>query len=389
MTRTEYDLNLSFQSLKENNMTRTEYIYEVHSDVDENNIYAEFGTEQEALDYARNNVAKKTWVDEVEVAVNEYGDIVDETGRVFIWSYKDDPSYKDEFDEAVEPAETAEPTESVEVEVEIDEPADGAEVLNEDAVAFGFMDAKDLPEMTELFKEIGIEKLADVAVFASDHKDVVKEKGLLAALRDYVDEVRSNKIEEDVDPDVVVKVEYPEGEKPEINIVDEVAEDEQFSDDEIVIKDEGIEDEEAEDKVKVEVSTPEDPDTAEMAIEPADFDEMIRFLVKELEEREEAIRANEPASEEADDEPVEDENEFDLEFDESMELNESSLNMDSYRISDSENISYGWDKYDGYYVRKTYQIPGELYSREDYYETYATEEDAKKAYDRLVAKYSK
>lgn len=361
-------------------MTRTEYIYEVHSDVDENNIYAEFGTEQEALDYAKANIADETWVEEVEVAVDEHGDIVDETGRIFIWSYKD------ELDEAVEPAEITEP---VEVEVDIDEPADTTEVLTEDKIAYGWMDAKDLPEMTALFKEIGIEKLADVAEFANHFKDEVKEKGLLAALRDYVDEFRSHKIEEDVDPDVVVKVEYPEGEKPEINIVDEVAEDEQFSDDEIVIKDEGIEDEDAEDKVKVEVSTPEDPDTAEMAIEPADFDEMIRFLVKELEEREEAIRASETAEETVEEPVEEDENEFDLEFDESMSLNESSLNMGSYEISDSENISYGWDKYDGYYVRKTYQIPGELYSREDYYETYATEEDAKKAFDRLVAKYSK
>lgn len=378
MTRTEYDLNLKLLP-KETNMTRPEYIYEVHSNVDEPNIYAEFGTEQDALDYARDNIAAETYIEEVEVAVDEHGDIVDETGRIFIWSYKD------ELDEAVEPAA---PTAPVEVEVEIDEPVEEAEVLTEDAVAFGFMDAKDLPEMTELFKEIGIEKLADVAVFASDHKDQVKEKGLLTVLRDYVDEVRSNKIEEDVDPDVVVKVEYPEGEKPEINIVDEVAEDEQFSDDEIVIKDEGIDEEDAEDKVKVEISTPEDSDIAEMAINPADFDEMIRFLVKELEAKEEAIRASETAEEQAE-EPVEDENEFDLEFDESMKLNESSLNMGSYKISDSEDISYGWDKYDGYYVRKTYQLPGEMYSREDYYETYATEEDAKKAFDRLVAKYSK
>lgn len=366
-------------------MTKPEYIYEVHSDVDENNIYAEFGNEQEAIEYARRNIADKTWVEEVEVAVDEHGDIVDETNRIFIWSYED------ELDEAVEPVESTEP---VEVDLEIDEPADDVEVLTEDKIAYGWMDAKDLPEMTALFKEIGIEKLTDVAVFADHYKDEVKEKGLLTALRDYVNEVRSYKIEEDVDPDVVVKVEYPEGEKPEINIVDEVTEDEQFGEDEIVIKDEGIEDEDAEDKVKVEISTSEDPDTAEMAIEPADFDEMIRFLVRELEDREEAIKANEPA-EETVEEPVEEENEFDLDFDgaeeieESMELTESSLNMGNYKISDSEDISYGWDKYDGYYVRKSYKLPGEVYFRDDYYETYATEEDAKKAFDRLVAKYSK
>lgn len=302
-------------------MTKTEYIYEVHSDVNENNIYTEFGNEQEAIDYAKRNSPDKTYVEKVEVVVDENGDIIDETGRIFIWSYKD------ELNEEVEP---------VEVDLEIDEPAD--------------------------------------SVVSSDDKD-------------------EQEIEEDVDPDIVVKIEYPEGEKPEINIVDEFANDEQFSDDEIVIRDAGIEDEEAEGKVKVEISSSEDPDTAEMAIEPADFDEMIRFLVRELEEREEAIKASEAAEETVEEPVVEEENEFDLEFDdefdESLALTESSLNIDRYEISDSEDISYGWDKHDGYYVRKTYKIPGELYSREDYYETYATEKDAQKAFERLVAKYSK
>lgn len=302
-------------------MTKTEYIYEVHSDVNENNIYTEFGNEQEAIDYAKNNIADETYVEKVEVVVDENGNIIDETGRIFIWSYKD------ELNEEVKP---------VEVDLEIDESADSA--------------------------------------VSSDDKD-------------------EQEIEEDVDPDMVVKIEYPEGKKPEINIVDEIADDEQFSDDEIVIKDLGIEDEEAEDKVKVEISTSEDPDTAEMAVEPADFDEMIRFLVRELEEREEAIKASEAAEETIEEPVVEEGNEFDLEFNdevnESLTLTESSLNIDSYKISDSEDISYGWDKHDGYYVRKTYQIPGELYSREDYYETYATEKDAKRAFDRLVAKYLK
>lgn len=299
-------------------MTKTEYIYEVHSDVNENNIYTEFGNKQEAIDYARDNSADETYVEKVEVVVDENGNIIDETGRISIWSYKDD---------------LTEEVKSVEVDLEIDEPTE-----------------------------------------VSGDKD-------------------EQEIEEDVDPDMVVKIEYPEGEKPEINIVDEVADDEQFSDDEIVIRDAGIEDGEAEDKVKVEISSSEDPDTAEMAIEPADFDEMIRFLVRELEEREEAIKASEAAEETVEEPVVEEENEFDLEFDdefeESLALTESSLNIDRYEISDSEDISYGWDKHDGYYVRKTYKIPGELYSREDYYETYATEKDAQKAFERLVAKYSK
>lgn len=188
-----------------------------------------------------------------------------------------------------------------------------------------------------------------------------------------------------VDPDVVVKIEYPKDDKPEINIVDEFADYEQVSDDELDIKDADIYDEEAKDKVKVEISASEDPDIAEMTIDPADFDEMIRFLVKELEEREEAIKDRE-AAEDLSEEPIDEE---DTDLNESRSLTEASLLLGSYDLSDSENISYGWDKYDGYYVRKTYQIPGELYDRDDYYETYATEEDAKRVFDRLVAKYSK
>lgn len=68
-------------------------IYIVHSDVNENNIRAEFATKEEAIDYAKgsdNGEADQTWVEAIEVEVEE-GSIVDEGDREVVWSYKDDP----------------------------------------------------------------------------------------------------------------------------------------------------------------------------------------------------------------------------------------------------------------------------------------------------------
>ena len=59
-------------------MNETVYVYIVHSDIDENNIYAEFATEEEAIDYARRNKDELTYVDKVEVALDEDGDIIEE-----------------------------------------------------------------------------------------------------------------------------------------------------------------------------------------------------------------------------------------------------------------------------------------------------------------------
>ena len=71
-------------------MNETTYIYIVHSDINENNIYAEFPDEPSAIDYARRNASELTYVDKVEVQLDEDGEILDEFGSETIWVYSDE-----------------------------------------------------------------------------------------------------------------------------------------------------------------------------------------------------------------------------------------------------------------------------------------------------------
>lgn len=52
-----------------------EIIYEVHSDMNENNVFACFngkGAKQKAIAYAKRNSSEKTWVDRVEYVNGNY-----------------------------------------------------------------------------------------------------------------------------------------------------------------------------------------------------------------------------------------------------------------------------------------------------------------------------
>jgi hypothetical protein len=71
-------------------MNETTYIYIVHSDINENNIYAEFPEEQAAIEYARRNASELTYVDKVEVLLDEDGEILDEFDSETIWVYSDE-----------------------------------------------------------------------------------------------------------------------------------------------------------------------------------------------------------------------------------------------------------------------------------------------------------
>jgi hypothetical protein len=62
----------------------------VHSDINENNIYAEFADEQAAIEYARKNAAELTYVDKVEVLLDDDGDVEEELGSETIWVYSDE-----------------------------------------------------------------------------------------------------------------------------------------------------------------------------------------------------------------------------------------------------------------------------------------------------------
>lgn len=56
-----------------------EFRYCVHSDIDDNNIFAEFQREQDAIDYAKGfSKADKVFVVEVTVETDEDGEVIRE-----------------------------------------------------------------------------------------------------------------------------------------------------------------------------------------------------------------------------------------------------------------------------------------------------------------------
>ena len=75
-------------------MNETTYIYICHSDIDEANIYAEFATEEEAIAYAERHIDDLTYVDKVEVALDEDGEIIEMFDSDTIWIYFDSKNYE-------------------------------------------------------------------------------------------------------------------------------------------------------------------------------------------------------------------------------------------------------------------------------------------------------
>ena len=71
-------------------MNDTTYVYIVHSDINENNIYAEFATEEEAIEYAKRHIDELTYVDRAEALVDDEGDIVEILDSETIWVYADE-----------------------------------------------------------------------------------------------------------------------------------------------------------------------------------------------------------------------------------------------------------------------------------------------------------
>jgi hypothetical protein len=72
------------------------YVYIVHSDINENNIYAEFATEEEAIDYARRHKDELTYVDKVDAALDKDGEILEIFDERTIWVYDEEDEEEDE-----------------------------------------------------------------------------------------------------------------------------------------------------------------------------------------------------------------------------------------------------------------------------------------------------
>ena len=75
-------------------MNETVYVYIVHSDINENNIYSEFETEEEAIAYARKYKDELTYVDKAEVALDEDGEIIEMFDSETIWVYDEEDDFE-------------------------------------------------------------------------------------------------------------------------------------------------------------------------------------------------------------------------------------------------------------------------------------------------------
>lgn len=139
------------------------YVYIVHSDINENNIYAEFATEEEAIDYARRHKDELTYVDKVDAALDEDGEIIEMFDSETIWVYDEEDDF--ELEEEINEFDIA---------FEDEHPLDEGINLRNDA---------EREEFWRLCDEIGIYTANDLIRF----RDEVgcTDENILQALRDY------------------------------------------------------------------------------------------------------------------------------------------------------------------------------------------------------------
>lgn len=76
-------------------MNETAIVYIVHSDLDENNIFAMFEDEIEAIMYARDHKEDLTYVDRTEMTLDESGDYDEVLSAETIWVYDEDDDPED------------------------------------------------------------------------------------------------------------------------------------------------------------------------------------------------------------------------------------------------------------------------------------------------------
>ena len=80
-------------------MNETAIVYIVHSDLDENNIFAMFEDEVEAIMYARRHKEDLTYVDRTEMTLDDSGDYDEVLSAETIWVYDEDVDPEDIEDE--------------------------------------------------------------------------------------------------------------------------------------------------------------------------------------------------------------------------------------------------------------------------------------------------
>ena len=272
-------------------MDETTYVYIVHSDINENNIYAEFATEEEAIEYAKRHIDELTYVDKVEALLDDEGDISEILNSETIWVYDEEPKeYNTEIEDDYWDQLAKEEADKKDAEGLLGDTT-WFEDLDTDALVETLEENEDIVECKECFELFPKEDCVKLEVgylcphcYSIHCKDKECTEDKPVALLDVADED-------------VFKVDFPEAEKFS------------FSD-----KNEMIPDEPTPEVENEPISEPEcvGPECEAPVEAPVTKEETVDFLVKD---EEEAIAGYEKAKVEIEANPELDEQEKEKIFD--------------------------------------------------------------------------
>ena len=133
-------------------MNETAIVYIVHSDLDENNIFAMFEDEIEAIMYARRHKEDLTYVDKTEMSLDESGDYDEVLSAETIWVYDEDVDPEDIEDEPELSDEDLFDIDFDELERELDGEESWFEDLDTDKLVETLEENEDIVECKECFE---------------------------------------------------------------------------------------------------------------------------------------------------------------------------------------------------------------------------------------------
>ena len=145
-------------------MNETAIVYIVHSDLDENNIFAMFEDEIEAIMYARRHKEDLTYVDKTEMSLDESGDYDEVLSAETIWVYDEDVDPEDIEDEPELSDEDLFDIDFDELERELDDEESWFEDLDTDSLVETLEENEDIVECKECFELFPKEACTKIAI---------------------------------------------------------------------------------------------------------------------------------------------------------------------------------------------------------------------------------
>lgn len=145
-------------------MNKTAIVYIVHSDLDENNIFAMFEDEVEAIMYARRHKEDLTYVDKTEMSLDESGDYDEVLSAETIWVYDEDDDLEDTEDESELSDEELFNIDFDELERELDDEDSWFENFDTDKLVETLEENEDIVECKECFELFPKEACTKIAI---------------------------------------------------------------------------------------------------------------------------------------------------------------------------------------------------------------------------------